>query len=367
MQGEGTLPATPEHRRSLAVPGHPGIFKKGSRYQVRWRHRGRQRARSFRTLTEARAFKARTVSGDTQPASREPFRSFALRWIDAYSGRTSGGVADKTRESYRESLTRLAIPYFQGARMDEIDPPMLRGYITALADRGFAPTTVRRYFAPVRALLADAHSDGLILRNPALGLRVIVPGERPRKRKRLTPAQTRDLLAAMPASHADLCYFLAATGCRISEALAARWGHIGPDAKGRPCLTIPRSKTLAGERVLPLSPQTMRRLTKRRAEARFAYNDDPIFPSDDGTQLDAHNYRSRVFRPAAKRAGVEWATPHALRHGLASLMAREGYSAARIAAQLGHADGGVLALRTYIHADPLDAADFVDEALGGDG
>jgi len=31
-------------------------------------------------------------------------------------------------------------------------------------------------------------------------------------------------------------------------------------------------------------------------EARFADVDDPIFPSDDGTQLDAHNYRSRVFR-----------------------------------------------------------------------
>ena len=162
---------------------------------------------------------------------------------------------------------------------------------------------------------------------------------------------------------ADLCYLLAATGCRISEALAARWSDIGPDPDGRPCLTIPKSKTPSGERVLPLSPQTVRRLTKRRAEARFADADDPIFPSEDGTQLDAHNYRSRVFRPAAKRAGVGWATPHALRHGLASLMAQEGYSAARIAAQLGHADGGVLALRTYIHADPLEAADFVDEAL----
>jgi hypothetical protein len=47
-------------------------------------------------------------------------------------------------------------------------------------------------------------------------------------------------------------------------------------------------------------------------------------------------------------------------------MAEEGYHASQIAAQLGHADGGVLALRTYIHAEPLDAADFVDEALGSD-
>jgi hypothetical protein len=41
-----------------------------------------------------------------------------------------------------------------------------------------------------------------------------------------------------------------------------------------------------------------------------------------------------------------------------------GYTAAQIAAQLGHADGGVLALRTYVHADMIEP-DFVDEALSG--
>jgi integrase len=62
--------------------------------------------------------------------------------------------------------------------------------------------------------------------------------------------------------------------------------------------------------------------------------------------LDAHNSRRRIFKPAAERAVVPWATPQMLRHGLASLMAERGYSRAQIAAHLGHADGGVLALRT---------------------
>jgi hypothetical protein len=44
-------------------------------------------------------------------------------------------------------------------------------------------------------------------------------------------------------------------------------------------------------------------------------------------------------------------------------MAERGYSANRIAAHLGQADGGVLALRTDVHADPIDAADFTDDAL----
>ena len=49
----------------IPVKGHPGIFRKGNRYQVRYRHHGRQRAKSFRTLTEAKRFKAKVDSGDT--------------------------------------------------------------------------------------------------------------------------------------------------------------------------------------------------------------------------------------------------------------------------------------------------------------
>ena len=49
---------------------------------------------------------------------------------------------------------------------------------------------------------------------------------------------------------------------------------------------------------------------------------------------------------------------------MASLMAEHGYGAADIAATLGHADGGVLALKTYIHPK-VRAVDFVDGVLAG--
>lgn len=55
----------------------------------------------------------------------------------------------------------------------------------------------------------------------------------------------------MPADQADLAYFLAATGCRIGEVLAARWRDVGPNTDGRPSLTIPRAKTPSGERTAP--------------------------------------------------------------------------------------------------------------------
>jgi hypothetical protein len=44
-------------------------------------------------------------------------------------------------------------------------------------------------------------------------------------------------------------------------------------------------------------------------------------------------------------------------------MAEYGSTPSQIASLLGHADGGVLTLRTYIHADLIDSPDFIDGVL----
>jgi integrase len=347
------------------VEGHPGIYRRGSSYVVTWRHRGVQHKRAFRSLTEAKRFKRDAAAGDTLPTSRERFEVYALRWVDTYTGRTARGIDLGTRETYRESLERYAVPFFRGKRLDEIDAPELRRFIAHLSERhGLAPATIRRYYAPVRALLATAHEDGALKTNPAQGVRVIVPGERRSKPKRLTPDQTRRLLEALPDAFADLGYLIAATGVRISEALSVEWGDFAQDRDGRPTIAVARSKTEAGERTIALTAETARRLMRLRAAAGTPPADAPIFPNARGGKLDVRNFRRRVFKPAAVRAGVPQATPHMLRHGVASLMAERGYSPAEIAAQLGHADGGVLALRTYVHPDPHAAPEFLDDVLG---
>jgi integrase len=345
------------------VPGHPGIFKKRNRYYATWRHRGKLRAKSFRTLTEAARFKAATRAGATQPTSRQPFQSFAPRWIETYGGRTATGISEATRTSYADALTRYAIPFFGTTKLEDIDPPLIKEFIRHLAQMGLAPSTISRHLAPVRALLADAYEDGLIRHNPTV--RVVVPNQGRRKQKRrLTADETKALLREIPSEFADLTYLLAATGLRIGEALAACWGDVGRDTEGRPVLSIPQAKTESGLRLVSLSPETAQRLVRRRTDARYATDSDPIFPNGRGREIDQHNFRQRIFRPAASRAGVPWATPYALRHGLATLMADLGFTPAQIAAQLGHADGGVLALKTYIHVDRVEQADFIDEVFG---
>jgi integrase len=354
----------------VKVDGKPGIYsrdRKGKRTPscvvVYNDETGKQRRKTLPNLRAAEAFQGRVKGGERQAESRLTFSTYADGWIESYTGRTARGVSDGTRESYRESL-KLAKDRFGNTRLTAVTASRLKAYIKHLADEGLAPSSVRRYYAPVKALLATAYEDGLIRSNPAQGVRVIVADTRPSKPKHLTAEQTRVLLAKMPEEYSDLVFLLARTGLRISEALGAMWGDIGQDSGGRIVLRVRRdtTKTDAGERAVPLTPETLGRPTRRRTEAGWNRDSDPIFPTATGTFMDSHNFRSRVFNKAREDAGLSWATPHKLRHGVGTLMNAHGCTPADVAAMLGHADGGVLAMRTYVHAE-APSVDFLDEAL----
>src|SRR3954462_14571940 len=95
--------ATPESRRMIPVEGHPGIYKRGNRYVVKFGYRGRERKKSFRTLTEAKSFKAKAAAGEARPSAATSFKAYAIEWLTTYTGRTGEGVGDGTRESYADA------------------------------------------------------------------------------------------------------------------------------------------------------------------------------------------------------------------------------------------------------------------------
>ncbi len=355
--------ATPGNgsRKMIPVAGHPGVWRRGNRYVVKYTHRGKACKKYLRTLTEVKKFKAAVAAGDANPTSARSFRDYAIEWLKTYKGRSAKGITDETRESYAHALTACAIPFFGTTRLDRIDPPMLRDYVVHLETKGLSAASIRRYYAPLRALLATAHEDKLIPSQPNVRVVVRTPQRRPR-RNHLTAAEARRLLAEIPDEHADLVLLLSTTGARISEALNAVYGGIGQDPDGRPQLRFPRSKTEAGLQPIPLTPDTARMLTRRRAETNAA-DEDLIFPNGAGNAYDRRAWTRRVFKPAGNRAGVPWASPHKLRHAVATLMAEQGYEAHDIARMLRHVDGGALAQRTYMHPK-VRTVDFLDAALG---
>ena len=58
--------ATPASRTMIPVEGHPGIWRRGNRYVVKYTDRGQVRKKYLRTLTEAKKFNA-TAAGRGRP------------------------------------------------------------------------------------------------------------------------------------------------------------------------------------------------------------------------------------------------------------------------------------------------------------
>ena len=87
-----------------------------------------------------------------------------------------------------------------------------------------------------------------------------------------------------------------------------------------------------------------------------------LFTSETGRMVDQSNLASRVLKPAARRAGVPWASFHTFRHTAASAFFRGGLereaSPARPRASLARVHA-----RTYVHLIPDDFPDaaFLDE------
>jgi integrase len=81
------------------------------------------------------------------------------------------------------------------------------------------------------------------------------------------------------------------------------------------------------------------------------------------------DYASQAFRNLVRRVGLpETVHVHTLRHSAASFLAAAGVPLSDIAAQLGHRDGGALALRVHVHSLPegLARADaHLDSVVAG--
>ena len=387
QEGSAPMQESFSHGRALTKTATPGVFKRGGRYVVIFRDpNGRQRKRSARTLSQARDLKATLTAdvrrGEYRTLSKVTFADYATEWITCYQGRTSRGIRPETLADYKrdlgigrdgELMGDGAIAFFGRTALAAIEPRDMKRYAAELAGRGLAPGTVRNMIAPVRALLATAHEDGLIRGNPAAGLRIVHRADELEEpgTKALTEEEVRTLLAALPEEWRLFFEFLAHTGLRIGEAVALTWADVDLGKcridvrrrlyRGR--FDSPKSKY--GRRAVPLAPGLTQALWRLRGSSPA---DAPVFATEDGTFLDPSNVAARVLKPAARRAGTPWVSFHTFRHTCATTLFRRGLNAKQVQVWLGH-HSPAFTLATYVHLLPDDLPDpsFLDEITKGGG
>jgi integrase len=228
-----------------------------------------------------------------------------------------------------------------------------------LGDRTIANVTI-----PLRAALATAKREGLIRHNPAQGLTLPPRQELDDDEiKVFTPEQLTAVIELAPERHGLLLELLAATGLRISEAIALQRLHIqldGPEpevcvrralVRGR----IEPPKTKHGRREVRL-PDSLAAKLRTHLDAEPDQNSTAIlFPNESGAPLDPTNLRPRVLKPLARQAGAPWAGFHTFRHTFASLHLRRGTNLLQLSRALGH-HSAAFTLTRYTHLPPGDEA-----------
>lgn len=386
---------------------HPGIYKRGSRYVVRFRSNGKRHAESCRTLEEALQIKRSREAArdrgelDLVTQARTPLGDYAAEWVERYQGNGRRGFTDDTRHEYRRDLTRYVYPFLGERRLGSIAPRDVAEWVAWLCDEQaqgrraadekarktskpgkgseggtvrLSDATVRRIVSPLRACLATARREGLIRSNPCDGVPLphrpqIEEADQPEKAKALTREQLAMFLRIVPNEWRPLFEVLSATGLRWSELAALRWSDLALDGsesnlrvrralakrqpRGEPRYKPPKSRH--GLRSIPLDPSLCRKLRQRRIACE-ASDDDLVFPARNGAPLRQENVRRRVLAVAAEEAGVPWIGFHTFRHTCASLLFAAGRNVKQVQRWLGHHSPG-FTLDTYVH--------LLDDGVGG--
>jgi integrase len=347
--------------------------------QWRGRYTGpdyKQRSKSFMTKRETEKWLRDEISKLDRGTWTDPkggmlrYGEHAEQWLNGLVG-----IRPKTRVGYESLLRCRVLPTFTNYQLRRIDPASVRTWIFDMVADGLSPSRIRQAHQVLRASMDQAVDDGLIGRNPAIGVKV--PADRTREMLFLDAAQARHV-AAIAGDHqpgADtLITFLTWSGLRWSEAVALRRSSLD---LLRNRVTVSRAATEVGGRLVHGPTKTHRARTiiiPRSVSNLLAANmttneaDGSVFTAPRGGPLRSSNFRRTVWLPAVATFAETYPhltglRIHDLRHTTASLAISTGGNIKAVQRMLGHKNASIT-LDRYGHLydeDLMTLADRMDE------
>lgn len=287
------------------------------------------------------------VSGG-EPA-RQTLDTYLAAWLDAHGP----SVRPSTRTSYEGHIRNHISPLLGGIPVARLRPSDVRRLIADRTGAGLSPATVGRIVTTLHIAMQQAVDDRAILDNPVDGVRL--PRVERAPVEALTAAQADAIVDACRETFVGtLVTLLLGSGMRLGEALGLDWGDVR-DAER--FVVVRRSKTRV--RAIPISDDAAEALAGHRRAARRVGEHEPVFvsPRPPHDRLRGTTV-SHALPRILERAGLPKLSPHALRHGAASIMVAQGVHMRVVAEQLGHRNPALTA-RVYAHVLPESQRDAV--------
>jgi integrase/recombinase XerD len=299
--------------------------------------------------------------------AKAPAQRLTTLFLDMVAAERGGAV--NTLAAYTRDLDDLTA-YLTGRKRTVATAATadLRGYLAALAGRGFAASSVARRLSAIRQLYRFLYAEGLRKDDPA----AIIEGPKRGRPlpKVLSVAEVDALIAAarraveapeQPAleqlrAQRQLCLLelLYATGLRISELVALPASAARRDER----MLVVRGKG-GKERMVPLGEPVRAALADYLAERPFFLakgQPSPWLFASRGVKGHLTRQRlTQLLKGLAPSAGIDPArlSPHVLRHAFATHLLDHGADLRSVQKMLGHADIATTQIYTHVSGDRL--------------
>jgi integrase/recombinase XerD len=278
------------------------------------------------------------------------------------------GAGQNTLDAYRNDLAdlgshlRAAGKTIAAAKTDD-----LRGFLSALAERGFKASSLARRLSAVRQLYRFLYAEGkrsddpaAVLEGPKRGrslpkvlsiaeVDALLAQARQEMEEAEAPVGKR-LRAARLLSLLEVVY---ATGLRVSELVALPASAAKRDQR----MLVVRGKG-GKERLVPLNQAAKRAMADYLALRGEAGRDSKwLFPSFGETGHLTRQHFARELKVLGSACGIAPArlSPHVLRHAFASHLLHNGADLRVVQTLLGHADISTTQIYTHVLEERLKA------------
>jgi integrase len=335
-------------------------------WRARVRVDGRERARHFARKVDAERWERQQRVDITAGTWVDPrlgevtVAAYGATWWIGLAGR------DSYRESVRGHLVNHVDPVLGRRPIGKLRAPELREWLTGLADKGLAPTTVENIARTLSMMLRAAVRERVIPSNTFDGIRI--PSPPPRLVVPLTVPELQALVAAAPERWRALVLLGAGCGLRIGEAMGMSPAAVDVERRrvrvvrqllapiggtDRFRLGPPKTRTSTREVALPAHVAEALAWHERRWPGAELDGVPLYFTGARGAFLHRTPV-ANMLAAASLVAGLNQRVKfHALRHHYASLLIASGLSVKAVQTALGHATAAET-LDTYGHLWPAE-------------
>ena len=266
-------------------------------------------------------------------------------------------IKTSTYAGYRNKLENHVLPVLGGKKLTKLNVDDIQNWITGLTAKGLAGSSVRTIYRIFNAALQKAVCRHYLVINPCKD--TVLPGiEQPGINAIAILKQKELEKQALKSKDGEAVILALYTGMRIGEISALTWEDIdfeneliyvrrtlqrvmdyeSSGAKTKIITDIPKSNM--SYRIIPFGNHLKTYLLKRKALSNSSY-----VVSSKGNYAEPRVISYR-FRQTAKKAGLENATFHGLRHTYATRCIERGVDIVTLSRLLGHASAK-MTLDTY--------------------